>query len=162
MFGAPEPPAGMDKMVQEGEKMKSEADEAGMSEEQFYRCFADINCKLGPEVFEQLTKCYFHLPTEEVTEYAGWFKSCPLGNFDTPTIEAVVEEFCPMDYPTKRKVNDFFADQCMEKLTELCQQPENKKRCKRLKKTSTCISNLIEEKVMTGECETIVSKGNPL
>ncbi|XP_054719298.1 uncharacterized protein LOC129228640 [Uloborus diversus] len=135
-FGAPEPPAGMYKMAEEGENMKSEADEAGMSEEQFYRCFADINCKLGPEVFQQVKYCYTLLSPEEVIEYAGWFQDCPVGNFDTPTLEAVNTEFCTLDYPAQRKVNDCFADHCMEKLTELCKQPENKKRCNRLKKAA--------------------------
>ncbi|GIY73457.1 hypothetical protein CDAR_493961 [Caerostris darwini] len=61
-----------EKMKEEAEKIKEEADDENMTEEQFFRCFADINCNLGIEAKDELFKCW-HLNTAEVRKVSKTF-----------------------------------------------------------------------------------------
>ncbi|GBM83629.1 hypothetical protein AVEN_73354-1 [Araneus ventricosus] len=80
MFGPmPQPDfmeGGAEKMKHDAMEMKDktveakkELDEEDLTEQQFYECFADINCELGDAVREQLFDCWRINTPEASTEF---------------------------------------------------------------------------------------------
>ncbi|XP_055940096.1 uncharacterized protein LOC129969515 [Argiope bruennichi] len=157
-FGPMAQPAMMSKGRSEGEKMKGMADENDMSEEQFFKCFSDINCNLGPEAKAEMFDCY-HVPNEEeIAEYALWFKDCPVGEFEQYDIPTINTAFCKMNETDQRTLNEFFAEVAGSHIKEICGDRNKKEKCKRVKEGAQCISQLMERYVAEGKCETIDQK----
>ncbi|GIY84343.1 uncharacterized protein CEXT_152471 [Caerostris extrusa] len=134
------------KMKDEAEKIKEEADDENMTEEQFFRCFADINCNLGIEAKDELFKCWHLNTAEELDQYSVLFKGSPVGNFQRLNIDDVNADFCVLEE----------GDQ------EVCADRSKKEQCMRIKSTAECVSELLERYVATGKCETIVKEINPM
>ncbi|GFR21315.1 uncharacterized protein TNCT_332021 [Trichonephila clavata] len=138
MFGnMPKPPMPMpDSMAaaeKEAEQMKEVADENDMTDEQFYRCFSQVNCELGSQAKKDVFDCYNVPNKEEQMEYAGWFKECPVGEFTQYDVHSVNDVFCKMNEKDQRTLNEFFLDKGKFNVKDICQNPANRQKCMRIK-----------------------------
>ncbi|XP_055925831.1 uncharacterized protein LOC129957518 [Argiope bruennichi] len=156
---------GADKMKHDAMEMKDKAveakkelDEEELTEQQFYECFADVNCDLGDAVREELFDCWRINTPEELDEYSKLFGDSPVGNFTKLTPTGVNEDFCVLDDYDQRKVNDHFAAKASETIKEICGSPKVRDKCKRLKETAQCVMQLLEKYIANGQCETIVAE----
>ncbi|CAL1289363.1 unnamed protein product [Larinioides sclopetarius] len=138
-FGTMKEPDMISKGKTEGEKMKEVADENDMSEEQFFKCFSDINCNLGSDAKAEMFKCYHTPSEEEIAEYALWFKDCPVGEFERYDIPTINTAFCKLNEKDQRTLNEYFSGQAETHIKQ-------------------CISQLLERYVADGRCETIVNE----
>ncbi|GFU08130.1 uncharacterized protein NPIL_699661 [Nephila pilipes] len=164
----PQPPMPMPKSVAEAEEeakhIKEEADENNISEEQFFRCFSQVNCELGPGPKQEMFDCYFKPNLEERLEYVQWFKECPVGEFPNYTPEDVNDVFCAMNEKDQRTLNEFFLEQGTQNVKTICENPANRQKCMRIKDGAQCISVLLEKYVANGQCDTFAQDipSNPM
>ncbi|GBL76455.1 hypothetical protein AVEN_53217-1 [Araneus ventricosus] len=157
-FGPMKQPDMMSKGISEGEKMKGVADENDMSEEQFFKCFSDINCNLGPGAKAEMFKCYNTPSKEEIAEYGLWFKDCPVGEFERYDVTTINTAFCKLNEKDQKTLNEYFAEEAGTHIKEICADRNKKDQCKRLKEGAQCISELMERYIAEGKCETIVNE----
>ncbi|GFX26469.1 uncharacterized protein TNCV_950671 [Trichonephila clavipes] len=163
MFGnMPKPPMPMPEPIaaaeKEAEQMKDVADENDMTDEQFYRCFSQVNCELGPEAKKDVFDCYTTPNEEEQKEYASWFKECPVGEFTEYDIYKINKVFCTMNEKDQRTLNEFFLEKGTFNVKDICGKPANKQKCMRIKDSAKCISELLEKYVANGKCDTFVQE----
>ncbi|CAL1292092.1 unnamed protein product, partial [Larinioides sclopetarius] len=127
MFGPmPQPnlmKGGDEKMKRDAMEMKDKAvvakkelDEEDVTEQQFFECFADINCELGDAVREELFDCWSINRPEELEEYVLLFEDSPVGNFTKMSFRGINEDFCLLDDYDQRKVNEHFAAKGEERI----------------------------------------------